>query len=37
MVHKNIRKVMASQNDLVTVFGQFDPKSIKMAPSGTED
>ena len=26
--------VMAAQNDLVTVLGQFDPKLVKMAPSG---
>ena len=34
MAYKNIREVMASQNDLVTVLGQFDPKLVKMAPSG---
>ena len=34
MVYKNIREVMAAQNDLVTVLGQFDPKLVKMAPSG---
>ena len=28
------REVMAAQNDLVTVLGQFDPKLVKMAPSG---
>ena len=27
-------EVMAAQNDLVTVLGQFDPKLVKMAPSG---
>ncbi len=32
--YKNIREVMAAQNDLVTVLGQFDPKLVKMAPSG---
>ena len=26
MAYKNIREVMAAQNDLVTVLGQFDPK-----------
>jgi len=25
---------MAAQNDLVTVLGRFDPKLVKMAPSG---
>jgi tRNA-splicing ligase RtcB len=34
MVYKNIREVMASQSDLVTTLGQFDPKLVKMAPSG---
>jgi tRNA-splicing ligase RtcB len=34
MAYKNIREVMAAQNDLVTVLGQFDPKLVKMAPSG---
>jgi tRNA-splicing ligase RtcB len=34
MVYKNIREVMAAQNDLVTVLGQFDPKLVKMAPHG---
>ncbi|MGA3268304.1 MAG: RtcB family protein [Verrucomicrobiota bacterium] len=34
MAYKNIRDVMAAQNDLVTVLGQFDPKLVKMAPSG---
>ncbi|HEY3853886.1 MAG TPA: RtcB family protein [Verrucomicrobiae bacterium] len=34
MAYKNIRKVMAAQSDLVTVLGQFDPKLVKMAPSG---
>jgi len=34
MVYKNIREVMAAQNDLVTVMGQFDPKLVKMAPHG---
>jgi tRNA-splicing ligase RtcB len=34
MAYKNIRQVMAAQNDLVTVLGQFDPKLVKMAPSG---
>ena len=34
MVYKNIREVMAAQNDLVTTLGQFDPKLVKMAPAG---
>ena len=34
MAYKNIREVMAAQSDLVTVLGQFDPKIVKMAPSG---
>ena len=34
MVYKDIREVMAWQNDLVTVLGQFDPKLVKMAPQG---
>jgi len=34
MVYKNIREVMAAQNDLVTILGQFDPKLVKMAPPG---
>ncbi len=34
MAYKNIREVMAAQSDLVMVLGQFDPKLVKMAPSG---
>ena len=34
MAYKDIRTVMAAQSDLVTVLGQFDPKFVKMAPSG---
>jgi tRNA-splicing ligase RtcB len=34
MAYKNIREVMAAQTDLVTTLGQFDPKLVKMAPSG---
>src|SRR5881296_1273234 len=34
MAYKNIREVMAAQSDLVTVLGRFDPKLVKMAPSG---
>ena len=34
MVYKNIHEVMAAQDDLVTILGQFDPKLVKMAPHG---
>lgn len=34
MAYKNIREVMAAQKDLVTIIGQFDPRLVKMAPSG---
>jgi tRNA-splicing ligase RtcB len=34
MAYKNIREVMAAQSDLLAVLGQFDPKLVKMAPSG---
>jgi tRNA-splicing ligase RtcB len=34
MAYKNIREVMTAQKDLVTVLGQFDPRLVKMAPSG---
>ncbi len=34
MAYKNIREVMEAQKDLVTVLGQFDPRLVKMAPSG---
>ncbi len=34
MVYKDIREVMAAQNDLVRILGQFDPKLVKMAPHG---
>lgn len=34
MVYKNIDEVMAAQNDLVTIIGQFDPKLVKMARQG---
>ena len=34
MVYKDIHTVMAAQNDLVEVIGQFDPKLVKMAPHG---
>ena len=34
LAYKNIHDVMAAQSDLVKVLGQFDPKLVKMAPSG---
>jgi tRNA-splicing ligase RtcB (3'-phosphate/5'-hydroxy nucleic acid ligase) len=34
MVYKNIHTVMAAQEDLVEVLGQFDPRLVKMAPHG---
>ena len=34
MVYKDIHTVMAAQEDLVEVLGQFDPKLVKMAPHG---
>jgi tRNA-splicing ligase RtcB (3'-phosphate/5'-hydroxy nucleic acid ligase) len=34
MVYKNIEEVMAAQKDLVEVLARFDPKLVKMAPSG---
>jgi tRNA-splicing ligase RtcB len=34
MAYKNIREVMAAQHDLVKIIGQFDPRLVKMAPSG---
>jgi tRNA-splicing ligase RtcB (3'-phosphate/5'-hydroxy nucleic acid ligase) len=34
MVYKNIHEVMAAQNDLVTILGQFDPQLVKMSPPG---
>ena len=33
-VYKDIHAVMAAQADLVEVLGRFDPKLVKMAPSG---
>jgi len=30
MVYKNIREVMAAQQDLVTTLGQFDPKLVEL-------
>ncbi len=34
MAYKDIHQVMSAQSDLVRVLGQFDPKLVKMAPSG---
>ncbi len=34
MVYKDIHTVMQAQIDLVEVLGQFDPKIVKMSPSG---
>jgi tRNA-splicing ligase RtcB (3'-phosphate/5'-hydroxy nucleic acid ligase) len=34
MVYKDIHQVMAAQQDLVEVLGQFDPRLVKMAPAG---
>jgi tRNA-splicing ligase RtcB len=34
MVYKDIHSVMAAQSDLVETLGQFDPRIVKMAPSG---
>ncbi len=33
-VYKDIEAVMAAQTDLVDVLGRFDPKIVKMCPSG---
>lgn len=32
--YKDIDAVMATQTDLVDVLGRFDPKLVKMCPSG---
>ncbi len=34
MAYKSIREVMAAQQDLVTVLGEFMPRLVKMAPAG---
>jgi tRNA-splicing ligase RtcB len=34
MVYKDIRSVMRAQRDLVDTLARFDPKLVKMAPSG---
>ncbi|MBA2430713.1 MAG: hypothetical protein H0V56_01195 [Chthoniobacterales bacterium] len=33
-VYKAIHAVMAAPTDLVSVLGRFDPKWVKMCPSG---
>jgi tRNA-splicing ligase RtcB len=33
-VYKDIHQVMAAQSDLVEVLGRFDPKLVKMCPTG---
>src|SRR5256885_2013862 len=33
-VYKDIETVMSQQHDLVDVVARFDPKIVKMAPSG---
>jgi tRNA-splicing ligase RtcB len=33
-VYKDIAQVMAAQTDLVEVLGRFDPRLVKMCPSG---
>ena len=34
MVYKDIHEVMAAQTDLIDVLGRFDPRLVKMSPSG---
>ncbi|HNX51744.1 MAG TPA: RtcB family protein, partial [Thermoanaerobaculaceae bacterium] len=34
MAYKDIHKVMAAQDDLVEVIARFEPRLVKMAPSG---
>jgi tRNA-splicing ligase RtcB (3'-phosphate/5'-hydroxy nucleic acid ligase) len=34
MAYKNIREVIVAKTDLVTVLGEFNPRLVKMAPSG---
>lgn len=35
-VYKDIRQVMAAQQDLVNIVGQFDPKIVKMCGDGSQ-
>lgn len=32
--YKDIKSVMAAQNDLVEILARFDPKLVKMCPGG---
>ena len=34
MAYKDIEEVMAAQSDLVEPLARFDPRIVKMAPSG---
>ena len=34
-VYKDIREVMAAQEDLVEIVGQFDPKIVRMCGDGS--
>jgi tRNA-splicing ligase RtcB len=34
MSYKDIHTVMAAQSDLVEILARFDPRMVKMAPSG---
>ena len=34
MAYKDIDEVMAAQSDLVEPLARFDPRLVKMAPSG---
>jgi hypothetical protein len=34
MVYGNIRPVMLTQSEPVTILGQFDPRLVRMAPAG---
>jgi tRNA-splicing ligase RtcB len=36
MAYKDIRKVMAAQEDLVDIVARFDPRLVKMAPAGEQ-
>ena len=36
MAYKNIREVMAAQEDLVEIVARFDPRLVKMAPAGEQ-
>ena len=36
MAYKDIRSVMAAQQDLVEVVARFDPRLVKMAPAGEQ-